>query len=155
MYVPVKYKMEITAVTKYKHGGIFKLLLRLGWTQAELARRANISHWQVSKIITLKKRPSVRQANAIQSAFGEAGQFLDVLGEWPEPSAAWASLHRRFSQIRSGQRLADGFGDQPGTGRESLYCSLSQPSISRFRMASARLSCFDMFFFQTFFQSRM
>lgn len=38
----------------------------------------------IGLIINLVKRPTAKQANAIQKAFGNAGEFLDVLAEWPE-----------------------------------------------------------------------
>lgn len=76
--------MKITAITKYKHGGLYLMLQRLGWTQAELARRSGISQVSIGKMINLVARPNAKQADAIQRAFGEVGCFLDVLAEWPE-----------------------------------------------------------------------
>jgi len=76
--------MKITAITKYKHGEIYALLKKLGWTQAELARRAGVQPSEVGKIMNLGKRPSQKNADAIQRAFGEAGEYLDVLSTWPE-----------------------------------------------------------------------
>jgi RNA polymerase sigma factor (sigma-70 family) len=76
--------MKITAITRYKHAGLYALLNRIGWTQLELSRRANLTIRTVNDIINLVRRPTGEQADAIQSAIGEAGEYLDVLAEWPE-----------------------------------------------------------------------
>lgn len=76
--------MKITAITKFKHGNTLSAIRRLGWTQLELARRAGISVTQVSQAINLIRKPSSKTADAIQRAFGEAGEFVDVLSDWPE-----------------------------------------------------------------------
>jgi transcriptional regulator with XRE-family HTH domain len=76
--------MRITAITRYKHGELYHLLLKLGWSQAELARRTQIHPTIIGKIINLVCRPRPDQAELIQKAFGEAGEFFDILGEWPE-----------------------------------------------------------------------
>jgi transcriptional regulator with XRE-family HTH domain len=75
--------MKITAITKYKHGGLYNILQKLGWTQAELSRRSGVNPTAVGEIINLTKRPSVQQANSIQIAFGDVGEYFDVLEEWP------------------------------------------------------------------------
>jgi len=76
--------MKITAITRYKHGELFAVLNRLGWTQSELARRAGLDAGRVGEIINLNKRPSQKYADAIQKALGDAGEFFDVLEQWPE-----------------------------------------------------------------------
>jgi RNA polymerase sigma factor (sigma-70 family) len=76
--------MKITAITRYKHGELYSVLNRLGWTQAELARRSGINQGIVGEIINLNKRPNQKNADAIQKAFGEAGEYFDVLEQWPE-----------------------------------------------------------------------
>ena len=76
--------MKITAITRYKHGELFEVLRRLGWSQADLARRSGISTTMVASIINLNRRPSQKAADAIQKAFGEAGEYFDVLEQWPE-----------------------------------------------------------------------
>ncbi|GDX11230.1 hypothetical protein LBMAG57_30020 [Verrucomicrobiota bacterium] len=76
--------MKITAITRYKHGALYEMLQRLGWSQSELAKRSGISTGGVGQIMNLNRRPSVAQANAIQAALGAAGEYLDVLSEWPE-----------------------------------------------------------------------
>lgn len=76
--------MKITAITRYKHGELYAILNRLGWTQSELARRTGIQPGTIGYIINLAKRPSSKHANKIQSALGEAGVFFDPLSEWPE-----------------------------------------------------------------------
>ena len=76
--------MKITAITKYKHGELYAIIQRIGWTQCELARQTDMSASQIGDIINLVKRPTVKQADAIQKAVGAAGEYLDVLAEWPE-----------------------------------------------------------------------
>ena len=76
--------MQITAITKYKHGGLYGVLKRLGWNQSELARKSSLTPQLVGKIINLHARPTADHANKIQAAVGLAGEFLDVLAEWPE-----------------------------------------------------------------------
>jgi len=70
--------MEITAITKFKHGGLFKALRKLGWSQNELARRTGLSPNWIGQIINLHTRPSRQQADAIQKAFGDAGEYLEA-----------------------------------------------------------------------------
>jgi len=76
--------MQITAITKYKHGLLYQLLQKLGWSQKELARRSKVTPYIICKIVNLVQRPTPKQATAIQIAFGEAGEYLDVLEQWPE-----------------------------------------------------------------------
>lgn len=79
--------MRITAITRYKHGELYQILRRLRWTQSELARRTEMREGTIGDIINLRRRPSAEQANKIQEVVGEAGQYLDVLSEWPESFA--------------------------------------------------------------------
>lgn len=76
--------MKITAVTKFKHGTIHRILSELGWNQSKLARKSGIHASNISAIILLKRTPSEKEANAIQKTFGEEGFYIDVLSEWPE-----------------------------------------------------------------------
>lgn len=76
--------MKITAITRYKHGELYAMLHRIGWTQVELARQTNLSAYTIGGIINLVKRPTPEQADAIQKALATAGEYLDVLLEWPE-----------------------------------------------------------------------
>lgn len=76
--------MKITAVTRFKQGDIWRLLRKHGWTQAELARRSGMTQQALGKIINMILRPTEKQANAIQSAFAEVGEYIDVINLWPE-----------------------------------------------------------------------
>lgn len=76
--------MEIAAITRYKHGGIVRALRQLGWTQAELGRRAGVCPTRVGTCINMRYRPSSEVAAKIQAAFGREGIYVDVLGAWPE-----------------------------------------------------------------------
>ena len=76
--------MRISAITRYKHGDLFVLLKKLHWTQVELGRRCGLRPGQIGDIINLQRRPTLAQAEKIQTAFGEAGEYVDVLGLWPE-----------------------------------------------------------------------
>lgn len=85
--------MKITAITRYKHGELYAILQRIGWTQSELARQTDLRIGTIGDIINLVKRPTVEQADAIQKAVGTAGEYLDVLSEWPE---TFAGLKRGY-----------------------------------------------------------
>lgn len=87
--------MKITAITRYKHGELYAILQRLGWTQTELCKQTGLSQKIIGDIINLIKRPTEDQANAIQLSLGKAGEYLDVLAEWPEA----------FVGIKRGYRL--------------------------------------------------
>lgn len=76
--------MKVTAVTKFKHGGLFAALQKLGWTQAELGRRCKVHQGTIGDIINLHRRPNEDLANTIQRVLAEAGHYIDVTEEWPE-----------------------------------------------------------------------
>lgn len=74
--------MEIAGVIKFKHGGLWRALKALNWSQAELARRSGLH--SIHDVINMKRRPSAEKALRIEFALGEAGQYVDVLSEWPD-----------------------------------------------------------------------
>lgn len=76
--------MRITAITRFKQAEVYAGLKQIGWSQSELARRTGLSATSIGKILNLQRRPSQREANVIQAAFGEGGVYLDVLSLWPE-----------------------------------------------------------------------
>jgi len=82
--------MKVTAITRFKHGEIHERLKRLGWTQWDLARKSGLGIGTTRDVINLVRRPTIEQATAIQKAFGEAGDYFDVLAEWPETFAGMA-----------------------------------------------------------------
>lgn len=86
--------MNITAITRYKHGDLLAALNRLGWTQSDLARKAGLTPGQIGRVMNLNQRPSREVADAIQKALGEGGEYFDVLEQWPES----------FTGIKAGTR---------------------------------------------------
>ena len=76
--------MKITAITKYKNGEIYQAIKRLGWSQSELARRCGVSASEIGMIINLNRRPQKELAEKIQNSLAEHGEFIDILGMWPE-----------------------------------------------------------------------
>lgn len=102
--------MKITAITRYKHGELYAILKRLGWSQAELARRTGLRPELIGEIINLARRPSAKQADAIQSALGQAGEYLDVLSEWPE---AFVGLQRGYKRVQTEDVEMDRLLDHP------------------------------------------
>jgi RNA polymerase sigma factor (sigma-70 family) len=92
--------MKITAITKYKHGELYAILQRIGWTQSELARQTDMHASEIGLIINLVRRPTAKQADAIQKAIGTAGEYLDVLAEWPE---AFEGLKRGYKREQTAE----------------------------------------------------
>lgn len=76
--------MKITAITKYKHAGLLALLRKLGWSQTELAVRAGLAVSRINEYVNLRRRPTKQDAEIIQRVCAEAGEYLDVLEQWPE-----------------------------------------------------------------------
>jgi RNA polymerase sigma factor (sigma-70 family) len=76
--------MKITAITRYKHGGLYAALESLKWTQKELAERSGITQSAIGLLINLRIKPSIYYVQKIQNALAEAGYYLDVLEQWPE-----------------------------------------------------------------------
>lgn len=102
--------VKITAITKYKHGELYAILKRINWTQAELARRTNVSATRIGEIINLKRRPTQSEADAIQKAIGTAGEYFDVLSEWPE---AFAGLKKGYRSEQTVDIPMDRLIDHP------------------------------------------
>ena len=102
--------MKITAITKYKHGELYAIIQRIGWTQSELARQTKMSASQIGDIINLVKRPTPEQADAIQNAVGTAGEYLDVLSEWPE---TFAGLKRGYRLEQTAEMPMERLLDHP------------------------------------------
>lgn len=102
--------MKITAITRYKHGELYAILQRLGWTQSELARQTGLRSGTIGDIINLVKRPTVEQADAIQKAVGTAGEYLDVLSEWPE---TFEGLKRGYKREQTAEVPMERLIDHP------------------------------------------
>jgi DNA-directed RNA polymerase sigma subunit (sigma70/sigma32) len=75
-------EMKMSAITSTGNDALNKALIRLDWTQSDLARRSKINISIISDIMNLRKPPTEQEANAIQRALGEAGEYLDVLEHW-------------------------------------------------------------------------
>lgn len=102
--------MNIAAITRYKHGRLYEVLKRLGWTQTELAKQSGMSKEKVGTIINLVRRPNPEEANAIQRALGNAGEYLDVLSEWPE---SFVGLKRGFKREQTADIQMESLLDHP------------------------------------------
>ena len=76
--------MKIAAITKFKHGGLWEALKKLGWTQSRLADECKISKASIGQICNLTHRPSVNQAELIERILLAAGVDWDSKDEWPE-----------------------------------------------------------------------
>ncbi len=94
--------MEVAGVVRFKHGAMWKALKALGWSQTELAQKSGLSITTIGTYINMKTRPSEEIALRIEIAFAEAGQYVDVLGEWPKNfrlmTKGEISIYRKFSQ---------------------------------------------------------
>ena len=76
--------MEVAGVVRLKHGRMWRALKALGWTQTELGQRSGLGMHSIGDIINMRRRPNLKQSLRIEVAFAEAGQLVDVLGEWPD-----------------------------------------------------------------------
>jgi RNA polymerase sigma factor (sigma-70 family) len=99
--------MKITATTGDEPGELHRILNRLEWTPSILAHHSNIPKNTIVGVINLEIIPTAKEANAIQTALGNAGEFLDVLELWPNAFAA--------------PRRGSGAGSQPEAQWESLW----------------------------------
>jgi len=88
-------KMKRTAITSGNNDALSKALIRLGWTQSELAHSSNISLSTMADIISLEKQPTEKEANAMQMALGHAGEYWDVFELWPATIAMPMTGHER------------------------------------------------------------
>lgn len=76
--------MRVTGITKIKHGGLYRAIQSLGWSQADLARATGIDQSTIGLIINLKQRPTEEQRDEIEIVLGCHGIWLDILEDWPE-----------------------------------------------------------------------
>lgn len=113
--------MKITAITRYKHCKLYAILKRLGWSQAELARRSGVHYCRIGDIINLVSRPTPEQADAIQRAVGAAGEYIDVLEEWPE---TFEGLKRGYRREQTAEVPVERLLDHP----EVLQIAAPDPS---------------------------
>jgi RNA polymerase sigma factor (sigma-70 family) len=76
-------EMKMAAITSSDNDALNQALIRLDWTQSDLARHSKININTIGDIIDLQKLPTEQEANAIQRALGKAGEYIDVLELWP------------------------------------------------------------------------
>jgi RNA polymerase sigma factor (sigma-70 family) len=76
--------MEIAAITKFKHGGLWKAMKQAGMTQSDLARASDTTASTIGCVINLKQKPSSHLASKIQNALAERGVYFDVLESFPD-----------------------------------------------------------------------
>jgi RNA polymerase sigma factor (sigma-70 family) len=100
------FNMKMAAITSGRNDVLDQALARLGWTRSELARRSKVGMNMIGDIINFGRPPTEEEANAIQRALGEAGEYLDVLELWsatftiPKCSAGEQScLNIRFESL--------------------------------------------------------
>lgn len=102
--------MKIAAITRFKHGILFQLLKKHGWSQNELARRCGITPHLIGSAINLHHRPSMKTIDAIQKAFAEVGEYVDVTELFPDAyvgfSQSAAVQHVQFADLTP-QQLED------------------------------------------------
>lgn len=76
--------MKVAAITRFKHGELYVLLKKLGWSQAELSRRCGFKYQsKVGNMLNLTCRPSLDTIYRLQKAFAEAGEVVDVESMFP------------------------------------------------------------------------
>ena len=97
--------MKIAALVKIKHGEIWKALETLGWSQAELARQADMDQSKIGQIINLKRRPSEGEVKKIELAFLDAGMIVDVISEWPEMFTSKVKSMTYYQEVESDRLL--------------------------------------------------
>ena len=80
--------MNIAAVSKFKHGDMWRALSVLGWKQADLARESGLSPSEIGRFANLQLRPAPEKMQMIQEAFARHGYIFDLLEAWP-PAFEW------------------------------------------------------------------
>jgi len=71
--------MKIAAVTNFKQGDIWEALQKLGWSQAELARRTGCTPISISQYVRLISRPSKETIEKIERVFAKAGISIELV----------------------------------------------------------------------------
>ena len=93
-------------------GWIEDKLQETGWSQRELARRANVSHSMVSKVVSGEKTPGIDFCTAIARTFGErpekvlrlAGLLPPSGGKLNDLSEDEGQLIEMYRQFRASDR---------------------------------------------------
>ena len=86
-----------------------RVLRERGWSQRELARRANVSHTSIAKVLNGEKRPTSEFCQAIAPAIGvsidEIYQWAGLLPEGPEESPPeFEDWGRRLARLSEEKR---------------------------------------------------
>lgn len=102
--------MKVTAITRYKQGDIYLALQKLGWTQAELAKRTGIHYQTLGTIINLRKKPNKSQLDKIQAVFADEGVFVDVVDMFPP---GFKPLNPAYKAVQTKEIVFESLLDHP------------------------------------------
>jgi DNA-directed RNA polymerase sigma subunit (sigma70/sigma32) len=122
--------MKIAAITRFKHGGLYQLLKKHNWSQAELARRAGISIHSVSCAINMHNRPSMATIDAIQKAFAEVGEFADVAEMFPDAYIGFGQSVKHLQFADLDQKQLEDFATHQQLLLEDAQAPLPEDSIN-------------------------
>jgi transcriptional regulator with XRE-family HTH domain len=77
--------MKVAAITRFKHGALYELLKKYGWSQNEFAKRCGYTNpSNLGRVLNLLMRPSEDMIERMERAFGEAGEYVDVASLFPD-----------------------------------------------------------------------
>jgi hypothetical protein len=76
--------MKVAAITRFKHGSLYELLREIGWSQSRFAIESGMNVTRMGLILNLLKRPSEKDIQGMEMAFGKIGRFVDVASMFPE-----------------------------------------------------------------------
>ena len=76
--------MNITDVTRLKHGSLYEALERIRMSQTELSIEIGVPFYVINKIVNLTKKPSFELSEKIRLVMSCYGENIDVLSDWPE-----------------------------------------------------------------------
>jgi hypothetical protein len=108
--------MTIVLETSYRHGELDNLLAKLKWTKKLFSEKSGLSLAAIDAVLTLKRRPTSEENEAIFECFAREGYCLDLLSSWQKnfalPENAIKQIDSKYADsellvtLYPGQRIA-------------------------------------------------
>jgi transcriptional regulator with XRE-family HTH domain len=76
--------MKIAAITKFKHGEMYKAMKQVDVSTPKLAKATGLSYHTLLKFLNMVRRPTEEQAQKLQLFFGRFDIFVDLEMWWPQ-----------------------------------------------------------------------